>query len=157
MRLCRFANAPVGHMLALQLNQLTVVCFPSLPSNGVAGLEPPPPHLPTPRIWQSFKTSAGMSMCMLCQWQRAKRESLLREGGAAAERKDGWRIEREENGGGGGGCWAEMSIIWQIVLPCLLGLSVLWEVLCGCVHKRANIPLLLFPDKGKFVDRTYDH
>lgn len=38
-------------------------------------------------------------MCMLCQWQRAKRGSRLREGGAASEWRDGKERGRERWGG----------------------------------------------------------
>lgn len=82
-------------------------------------------------------------MCMLCQWQRAKRGSRLQEGGAASEWRDG--KERESDGGGGGlfvrdECRCSIKgVLWRIILPGLLGLSVLvllWVVLC---HKQANI------------------
>lgn len=87
-------------------------------------------------------------MCMLCQWQRAKRGSRLQGGGAASEGRDGKR-EGESDGGEGG---AEMSVgvpLKEYCLrdnaPGLLGLSVLvllWVVLR---HKQANFPAAEVP------------
>lgn len=90
-------HGPLGRSAAahMRANQLTVVCFPSVPSNGVAGLEPPPPPPPFP--WQGFKTSAGMSMCTLVStpfWLAAAR-------GRGPECMDG--KERGERVMGGGG------------------------------------------------------
>lgn len=129
-------------MLAMQVNQLTVVCFPSLPSNRVAGLEPPPPHLLTP---VSGRVSKHQQACARCVRGNEPK------GGCCCERAGRRRSERMENREESGVCvwggWSEMSIVWQVALLRLLGLFMLWLVLSGCVHKRANIPPLPFPNK----------
>lgn len=88
VRLCCFANTPVGHMLAMQVNQLTVVWFPSLPSNRVAGLEPPPPHLLTP---VSGTVSKHQQACARCVRGNESK------GGCCCERAGRRRSERMEN------------------------------------------------------------
>lgn len=56
-----------------------MVCFPST-LWGRPIRSPAYSHRPPCCIWQSFKTSAGMSVCELCPWQQANRGCHERAG-----------------------------------------------------------------------------
>lgn len=106
------------------------------PSNQIAGLQPPPPPC---RIWQSFKTSAGMSVCVLCPWQRANRGChekagqwwRRKENSNERGEKEWWREQRGKGENSVSEIWRvrvgvcefhKRSFVWQMVFLGLLGM-----------------------------------
>lgn len=102
----------------MHVNQLTVVCFPSVPSNGVAGLEPPPPPAPPPPPSRGRVSKHQQA----CPCVRCVSGSEPKGGGCcerAGRRRSAWTENREESDESGEGCLSEMSVGVPLKEHCL--------------------------------------